>query len=183
MIRYKAWFVAGILLITCWAVAVLPVLAQVQIDMGTLLEGDATNQAGISPDGVVNGYDFNALKNSFLKNEGDPGYDPQADFDRSLTVNGYDFNLMKESFLKEAPMVVYDLAVTDDGNGTTDPSGTTAQVASCTIAVSGSPSSTFLNWSGDTEYLDSAVDVASNSVTYTGTQSITISLQANFAAE
>jgi hypothetical protein len=62
------------------------------VEMGTLLEGDASN------DNCVNVIDFTLAKNAFGKSEGDPGYDPRADFNGDSTINVTDFNLLKSNF-------------------------------------------------------------------------------------
>ncbi len=62
------------------------------VEMGLLLEGDANN------DNCVGSVDFNILKNTFGKSNGDPGYDGRADFNGDSTVNVADFGLLKGNF-------------------------------------------------------------------------------------
>jgi hypothetical protein len=62
------------------------------IEMGTLKEGDASN------DNCVRAVDFTILKNTFAKSLGDPGYDTRADFNTDNQVGISDFNLLKSNF-------------------------------------------------------------------------------------
>ena len=66
--------------------------ATTQAEMGLMKVGDANN------DNIVNIQDFNILKNSFGKAQGDPGYDDRADFNGDHIVNIQDFNLLKGNF-------------------------------------------------------------------------------------
>jgi photosystem II stability/assembly factor-like uncharacterized protein len=61
-------------------------------EMGLMVVGDTNN------DNVVNVADFNIIKGSFGKAQGDPGYDDRAEFTGDSRVNVLDFNLMKLSF-------------------------------------------------------------------------------------
>jgi len=54
--------------------------------------GDASN------DNVVNTADFNILKTTFGKSQGDPGYDPRADFTNDNLINLNDFAPLKNNF-------------------------------------------------------------------------------------
>jgi hypothetical protein len=60
--------------------------------MGLMLAADANN------DNVVNITDFNILRGTFGKSQGDPGYDDRADFTGDLTVSIADFNLVRSNF-------------------------------------------------------------------------------------
>jgi len=62
------------------------------IDMGTLLEGDA------SDDNWVKGDDFSILRTSYFKQEGQPGFDDRADFDEDGWVKGSDFSLLRTNY-------------------------------------------------------------------------------------
>ena len=62
------------------------------VEMGSLIEGDATN------DNCVTAPDFNAVKVTYGKSLGDPGYDARADFTGDNQVNVVDFNLSKVNF-------------------------------------------------------------------------------------
>jgi hypothetical protein len=61
-------------------------------EMGLLRAGDCDNN------NVVNTTDFNILKITFGKAQGDPGYDPRADFTNDNIVNLNDFNPLKNNF-------------------------------------------------------------------------------------
>ena len=61
-------------------------------EMGAMKAGDCNN------DNIVNVLDFNILKTTFGKAQGDPGYDARADFTRDQQVNISDFNLQKTNF-------------------------------------------------------------------------------------
>jgi hypothetical protein len=63
-----------------------------QVEMGTLLAGDANN------DNCVALVDFNLMKSSFGKSLGDPGYDARADFSGDTVVNTVDFGLLRNNF-------------------------------------------------------------------------------------
>ena len=54
--------------------------------------GDCNN------DNFIRATDFNVLKNTFGKGNGDPGYDNRADFTGDLQVTIQDFNLLKLNF-------------------------------------------------------------------------------------
>jgi hypothetical protein len=60
--------------------------------MGLMRAGDA------SDDNVVTVSDFNIAKNTFGKQNGDPGYDDRADWTGDQIVNILDFNLLKLNF-------------------------------------------------------------------------------------
>jgi|GEM_PF-5337853 len=153
----------------------------VQVNMGELKEGNTNPEV----DQTVDGLDFSDLKSTFLKDPGDPLFNPMADFNRDGAVDGLDFSSLKANFLKGSPLVLYDLMIMSSGNGTTTPSGTSVQTSTYTVDINANPDGGygFDVWTGDTEYLDSAADMAANSVTYTGGESITITLQANFVAD
>jgi hypothetical protein len=59
------------------------------VDMETLLEGDAFG------DNRVNGRDVSLLARAFGKNQGQPGFDPRADFNEDGAVNAADLNLLR----------------------------------------------------------------------------------------
>jgi hypothetical protein len=61
-------------------------------EMGLMRAGDCNN------DNVVNVLDFNILKGTFGKQQGDPGYDSRADFTGDNAVTILDFNLLKGNF-------------------------------------------------------------------------------------
>lgn len=63
-----------------------------QQEMGLLRAGDCNN------DNVVSVQDFNILKGTFGKTQGDPGYDSRADFTGDNTVSVQDFNQLKSNF-------------------------------------------------------------------------------------
>jgi hypothetical protein len=62
------------------------------VEMGPMRAGDCNN------DNVVNVSDFNILKNTFGKTQGDTGYDDRADFTGEHAVSVSDFNLQKNTF-------------------------------------------------------------------------------------
>ena len=62
------------------------------VEMGLMRAGDCNN------DNIINVIDFNILKATFGKGQGDPGYDQRADFTGDNTVNILDFNLLKGNF-------------------------------------------------------------------------------------
>jgi hypothetical protein len=61
-------------------------------EMGLMKAGDCDNN------NVINVQDFNILKGTFGKSQGDPGYDDRADFTGDSLVNIVDFNLQKGNF-------------------------------------------------------------------------------------
>jgi hypothetical protein len=63
-----------------------------QQEMGLMRAGDCNN------DNVVTVLDFNILKGTFGKTQGDPGYDGRGDFTGDNTVSVTDFNLLKGTF-------------------------------------------------------------------------------------
>ena len=63
------------------------------VDMGTLLEGNVNN------DSLVNISDFSGLAGSFMKSDGQAGYNAMADFDRNAIVNIADFGLLATNFM------------------------------------------------------------------------------------
>ena len=62
------------------------------MEVGLMLAADAKN------DNVVSATDFSALRGTFGKAYGDPGYDDRADFNGDLVVNSSDFNLLRNNF-------------------------------------------------------------------------------------
>src|SRR5205085_8465918 len=61
-------------------------------EMGLMRAGDCND------DNVITVSDFNILKNTFGKQNGDPGYDDRADFTGDQVVSVLDFNLMRLNF-------------------------------------------------------------------------------------
>lgn len=57
-----------------------------------MLEGDAND------DNCVNAPDFSILRTAFGKSQGQPGYDPRADFNQDGAVNAPDFSLLRTNF-------------------------------------------------------------------------------------
>jgi hypothetical protein len=70
------------------------------VNLGTLLEGNANNND------LINIQDFGILATSYGKSQGQPGYNPMADFDRNDIVNIFDFGLLATNYLKIAPIEV-----------------------------------------------------------------------------
>jgi hypothetical protein len=66
--------------------------AATQVEMGLMKAGDSNN------DNIVSVQDFNALKNTFGKSSGDPGYDRRADLNGDTAISVQDFNLQKGNF-------------------------------------------------------------------------------------
>jgi hypothetical protein len=62
------------------------------VDMGTMRTGDASN------DNAVTTLDFNILKTTFGKAQGDLDYDPRADFNGNNSITTLDFTLLKTNF-------------------------------------------------------------------------------------
>jgi hypothetical protein len=63
-----------------------------QAEMGTLREGDADGN------NCVTAVDFNIVKNTFGRGNGDPGYDPRADFTGDNVISASDFTLLRNNF-------------------------------------------------------------------------------------
>lgn len=70
------------------------------IDMGTLLEGDA------SDNNFVKGEDFSILRTSYWTQQGQPGFDDRADFDEDDWVKGSDFSLLRTNYWQQGDIVV-----------------------------------------------------------------------------
>ncbi len=70
------------------------------VDMGTLLEGNAND------DIIINISDFGILAVSYMKTEGEPGYDARADFDRNGIINISDFGLLAVNYMEMCPIDV-----------------------------------------------------------------------------
>jgi hypothetical protein len=68
------------------------------VDMGTLLEGNAND------DSIINISDFGILAVSYMKTEGEPGYDARADFDRNGIINISDFGLLAVNYMEMSPV-------------------------------------------------------------------------------
>jgi large repetitive protein len=62
---------------------------QTNQEMGLMRTGDVNN------DNCVTVSDFNLLRNTLGKSQGDSGYDPRADFNGDNTVTIADFNLLR----------------------------------------------------------------------------------------
>jgi len=70
------------------------------VDMGTLLEGNAND------DSIINISDFGILAVSYMKTDGEPGYDARADFDRNGIINISDFGLLAVNYMQMSPIDV-----------------------------------------------------------------------------
>jgi hypothetical protein len=70
------------------------------VDMGTLLEGNGND------DIIINISDLGILAVSYMCLEGEPCYDPRADFDRNGIVNISDLGLLAVNYMKISPIVV-----------------------------------------------------------------------------
>ena len=70
------------------------------VNMGTLLEGNAEN------DTTINLTDFSILALTWPMNQGDPGFDSRADFDRNETIHILDFLLLCTNWLENSPIEV-----------------------------------------------------------------------------
>jgi len=70
------------------------------VNMGTLLGGDA------NCDCIINISDFGILAVSYMKTEGEPGYDCRADFDCNGIINISDFGLLAVNYMKMCPVDV-----------------------------------------------------------------------------
>jgi hypothetical protein len=68
------------------------------VNMGTLLEGNAND------DSIINISDFGILAVSYMKMEGEPGYDARVDFDRNGIINLSDFGLLAVNYMKMSPI-------------------------------------------------------------------------------
>jgi len=86
------WRVKGPKYLANSGVVALPGSSVTTVDMGVLRAGDANN------DNLVTILDFNILKATFGRGQGDPGYDDRADFTGDRTVTVTDFNLVKGNF-------------------------------------------------------------------------------------
>jgi hypothetical protein len=69
------------------------------VDMGTLLEGNANDD-----DSIVNISAFGILAVSYMKMDGEPGYDARADFDRNGIITISDFGLLAVNYMKMSPI-------------------------------------------------------------------------------
>jgi hypothetical protein len=70
------------------------------VDMGTLLEGDA------SGDDRVSGVDFSILATAYATQRGDAGWDARADFNDDGRITALDFSLLASNYAQEGPIVV-----------------------------------------------------------------------------
>ncbi len=78
--------------------AVLPRLSTFNLQPSTLVEMGLMRGGDASNDNAVSSPDFNIVKATFGKSQGDPGYDPRADFTNDNAVNLPDFNVLKINF-------------------------------------------------------------------------------------
>ncbi|MBN1190240.1 MAG: leucine-rich repeat domain-containing protein [Dehalococcoidales bacterium] len=69
-----------------------------EVDMGTLLEGDADD------DDNIDIHDFGLLASTYDTARGEAGYDERADFDRSGRTNIADFGLLALNYGLDAPI-------------------------------------------------------------------------------
>lgn len=74
--------------------------AGITLDMGTLLEGDA------SDDNWDKGNDFSILRATYWKRTGDAGFDDRADFDENGWINAADFSLLRTNYWQSGDIVV-----------------------------------------------------------------------------
>jgi hypothetical protein len=72
----------------------------VEVNMGTLLEGNAND------DNKINIQDFGILAATYGKAAGNSGFDARADFDRSGNINIADFGLLAANYGKLSPVMV-----------------------------------------------------------------------------
>jgi Dockerin type I domain/FG-GAP-like repeat len=86
------WRVKGAKFLANSGTANLSGAPQTNVEMGLMRAGDCNN------DNVISVQDFNILKNTFGKANGDPGYDARADFNGDNAVSVQDFNLLKGNF-------------------------------------------------------------------------------------
>lgn len=70
------------------------------IDMGTLQEGDANN------DNRIRITDFGILRNAYFTDEGDPDFDPRADFDENGEIRIRDFSLLRMNYFEDGDVEV-----------------------------------------------------------------------------
>ena len=63
-----------------------------QVDMGTVVAGDANN------DEIIDVLDFSILASTYATSSADPGWDPRADFNNSGVIDVLDFSLLASNF-------------------------------------------------------------------------------------
>ncbi len=90
--------IAGLMILLLGSVLIAS--GEIEIDMGTLLEGDGNSNDTVNVD------DFTDLLDSYLESTGDPAFNPQADYDRSGTVNVDDFTMLLDNYLKSSPQEI-----------------------------------------------------------------------------
>lgn len=73
-----------------------------EINMGTLLEGDAH----ADENSIINILDFGILTEAYGTGQGDAGYDGRADFDRNGRINIADFGLLALNYGKRGPIEI-----------------------------------------------------------------------------
>lgn len=76
------------------------ILGPITVDMGTLLEGDADN------DNRVRSSDFALLSAAYFTQEGQPRFDPRADFDEDNRIRSSDFALLSSNYFKSGDIEV-----------------------------------------------------------------------------
>ena len=72
-----------------------------EVNMGTLLEGDANNDLSIT---LV---DFASLATSWKTGRRNDNYNSMADFDRNDYINMLDFQLLADNWLKSSPVEIH----------------------------------------------------------------------------
>ena len=72
----------------------------VEVDLGLLLEGDANN------DNRIRISDFAILRNAYFTDEGEPGFDPRADFDEDGKIRIRDFALLRGNYFASGDIEV-----------------------------------------------------------------------------
>ena len=78
----------------------LNIAGPMTIDMGELIEGDA------SDNNFVKGEDFSILRTAYWTQQGQPGFDPRADFDEDDWVKGSDFSLLRTNYWTQGDIEV-----------------------------------------------------------------------------
>jgi len=76
------------------------IIGPMTIDMGELHEGDANN------DNRVRIADFGILRQAYFTDEGDPNFDPRADFDEDNRIRITDFALLRMNYFQEGDIEV-----------------------------------------------------------------------------
>ena len=77
------------------------VVGAIEIDMGTLLEGDCNgDNVGVNPS------DWSIFQPAWGKCDPDPAYDPMADFNRDGCVNPMDWSVFQPNWGATGPVEV-----------------------------------------------------------------------------